>query len=409
MKKNLQKGFLKADFPIFIHHPNLVYLDNAATTQKPHMVIDRMNRFYAYENSPIHRGFYDLAEKATSAYESVRKQVAEFIGAEKNEIVFTPNATLGINLVAQSWARSNLRKGDEIVLTELEHHANLVPWLQLVQEIGVVIRYVPITINGDLDYTVLETIITQKTKLIAVTAISNVVGTEVNIPLLVQYGQRVGAKILVDACQAVARRKISVHDQNIDFLVFSGHKLLGPMGVGVLFVNTKLHGQMKPLWGGGGAIHSVDYDRVVWREVPACFEAGTPAVADVLGLGAALEYIKKNIDLTTLKEYEAALCSRLINGLQEFKNIKILGPIEQLKRSGHSVSFVIADSSGKGVHAHDVAAYLNVKNIAVRAGHHCAQPLHKKLGVDASVRVSFHGAYSSVEDVEKLLQTLKSL
>lgn len=402
--KNLKQACLKQDFPFFANNPNLVYVDNAATTHKPQAFLDRIRRFYVQEYAPIHRGFYDLAEAATEHFEAARKRIADFIGAQPQEIIFTINATAGIHLVAQSWACHNLKKGDEIVLTELEHHANLVPWLQVAKMTGAHIRYIPILSSGDLDYSKLDTIINERTKLVAITQISNVLGTEVDVDRVITQAKKVGAKVLIDACQSACRRTINAKAQNFDFLVFSGHKMLGPVGIGVLFVNRKIHAQMTPFWGGGGTVQTVDYDNFTWRDVPACFEAGTPSSAAVLGLGAALDYIHKNIDFTLLQEQEARLCTALIDGLSNIKKIKILGPLDQLKKSGHIVSFLV-----DGIHAHDVAAYLSKQGICVRAGHHCAQPLHTKLGIAASVRVSFHGAYNTLEDVAQILQAVEKM
>ncbi len=391
---------LKKDFPFFANNPNLVYCDNAATTQKPQAVIDRMNHFYTHENAPVHRGLYQLAEQATTAYEGVREQVKDFIGAEHaSEIIFTPNATAGINLVAHAWARHNLKKGDEIVLTELEHHANIVPWILVAQATGAVIKYIPVDANGALDYSNIATIITPQTKLVAVTALSNVTGEELDLELLTQQAHAVGAVIVVDACQAVLRKKFDARVQNFDFLVFSGHKTLGPTGIGVLFAKRKFHSHMTPLQGGGGTVVSVKQDSVTWRETPYCFEPGTPAIAEVLGLGAALTYIQNNVDYAALRAHEAAaLCEQLIKGLQKFPRIKILG-----NTSANIVSFVVED-----MHAFDVAAYLDKHGIAVRAGHHCAQLLHTKLGVGVSVRISFC-LYNTHEDVEKILLALEKL
>lgn len=395
---------LKKDFPFFANNPALIYVDNAATTQKPQQVIDRINHFYTHENAPVHRGLYKRAEQATANYEAVRDQVKDFIGAQdRTEIIFTANATAGINLVARAWAAPLLKAGDEIVLTELEHHANLVPWLQVAQKTGAVVRYIPVLENGDLDYAQLPKIITQKTKIVATTAISNVLGTAVDLETITERAHAVGAVVLVDACQSALRRKINVKDQKFDFLVFSGHKTLGSDGIGILFARRKFHAQMTPLQGGGGAVVSVGYDDVAWREVPYRFEAGTPNAAAVLGLGAALEYLEKNIGLTAVQQHEAHLCARFIEGLQALSYIKILGPVEQLKKSGHIVSFVV-----EGMHAHDVATYLDHHNIAVRAGHHCAQPLHTKFGIVASVRVSFC-FYNSSEDVDKILHALAQI
>ena len=395
---------LKKDFPFFSNNPNLVYADNAATTQKPQQVIDRINHFYTHENAPVYRGVYALAEQATTHFEAVRTLVKDFIGAaDASEIIFMPNATAGINLVARAWAKNILQPGDEIVLTELEHHSNLVPWLQVAQETGAVIKYIPVLKNGDLDYTNLEKTITAKTKIVAATALSNVTGAEVDLKKLQERAHEVGAAILVDACQSALRRKINVQAQKIDFLVFSGPKILGPTGIGVLFAKRKFHEQMTPFYGGGGAVLSVDYDRVAWRTVPQRFEVGTPDTAAVLGLGAAIEYIQKNIDQEKLTQHEAGLCKQLIQGLQGIGGVTFLGPTEQLMQRGFIVSFVM-----DGMHAQDVATYLDKQNIAVRAGHHCAQPLHTKFGIAASVRVSFC-CYSTAEDVERILAALGQL
>lgn len=394
---------LKNDFPFFTHNPEIVYCDSAATAQKPQAVIDRMSHFYAHENAPVYRGLYKHAEQATAAYEAVREQVRDFIGAESaHEIIFTHNATAGINLVAHAWARHALKAGDEIVLTELEHHANLVPWLQLAQEMGIIIRYIPVMPNGQLDYAKIPDLISSKTKLVAVTTLSNVTGHEVDLACIANYAHSVGAALLVDACQAAPRRIINVNASKIDFLVFSGHKMLGPAGIGILFANHKFHSKMMPIFGGGGAVQSVSFDTVQWRDVPHRYEFGTPAVADVIGLGAALDYLKQ-VDFNHLCQHEASLCTALIDGLKKFPEITILGNEAELRTKGHLVSFVV-----KNMHAHDVAAYFDSHGIAVRAGHHCAQPLHKKLGNTASVRVSFY-LYNTLDDVEKILNAVQKL
>ena len=394
---------LKKDFPFFANNPEITYCDSAATTQKPQVVIDRMGDFYAHKNAPIYRGIYKHAEQATTAYEGVREQVRDFIGAEHaDEIIFTQNATAGINLVAHAWARHTLTPGDEIVLTELEHHANLVPWLQIAQEMGIIIRYVPVLSNGTLDYTRVPTLIGPKTKLVAVSALSNVTGHEVDLDYIQKYAYAAGAAFLVDACQIAPRRNINVTTSKIDFLVFSGHKMLGPSGVGILFVNRKFHSKMVPFFGGGSAVQAVDFDAVHWRNLPYRYEAGTQAIENVVGLGAALDYLKQ-IDCNELRRHEALLCKTLIGGLKILPQITVLGDEQELIEKGHLVSFVV-----KGMHAHDVAAYFDHHDIAVRAGHHCAQPLHKKLGINGSVRVSFY-LYNTFDDVAKILNTLTML
>lgn len=395
---------LKKDFPFFNNNPEIVYCDSAATSQKPQAVIDRMIHFYEYENASIYRGFYRHAEQATTAYEAVREQVRDFIGAhDVAQIIFTPNATAGINLVAHAWARCNLSAGDEILLTELEHHANIVPWLQLSHEKKIVIKYIPVLPCGRLDYAKIPELISLKTKLIAVTALSNVTGYEVNLDEIGAYAHSVGAAFLVDACQSAPRRKINVEALKIDFLVFSGHKILGPLGIGVLFARRKFHAKMVPLQGGGGAVMSVNFETTSWRDVPHRYEVGTPSIADVLGLGAAIQYIKNNIDFDELKCHEASLCGLLLDGLQKFSQIKILGSSEDMRKNGHLVSFII-----DGMHAYDVAAYFDRYSIAVRAGHHCAQPLHAKLGIGASVRASFY-CYNTPCDVQKILDVVQMM
>lgn len=391
---------LKKDFPFFANNPNVVYCDNAATTQKPQVVIDRMNLFYTHDNAPVHRGLYQLAEQATLAYEGVREHVKDFLGANHaSEIIFTSNATAGINLVAQAWARHNLKAGDEIVVTELEHHANIVPWILVAQETGAIIKYIPVRQDGSLDYSQITTIITPKTKLVAITALSNVTGEEIDLALITKHAHGVGAVVLVDACQAVLRKKFDMSIQNFDFLVFSGHKALGPTGIGVLFAKRKFHASMIPFQGGGGTVLSVKNDSCTWRDVPYCFEPGTPASAEVVGLGAALTYIKNNITYEDLQAHEAALCKQLVEGLQKFSRVRILGQ----KKTTSIVCFVV-----DGLHAFDVAVYLDSQGIAVRAGHHCAQPLHSKLGVEACVRISFT-LYNTGEDVTRILFALEKL
>lgn len=395
---------IRKDFPFFANNPGLVYCDSAATTQKPQQVIDRVQHFYAHENAPIHRGLYGRAEQATQQYEAVREQVRAFVGADDaSEIIFTANATAGINLVAHAWARNVLKSGDEIVLSELEHHANVVPWLMVAQATGARVRYIPVGVDGDLEYADLGAIITKNAKIVAVAAISNVTGAEVDLATIAAHAHEVGAAVLVDACQSAMRREINVNAQNFDFLVFSGHKLLAPAGVGVLFARKKFHGQMRAIQGGGGAVLSVDYDRFSWREVPYCFEAGTPDSAAVLGLGEALTYIRSAISPDSLRTHEASLCQELLEGLGGCKGVRIVGPIDHLARAGHLVSFTI-----NGLHAHDVAAYCDKRGIAVRSGHHCAQPLHTKFGIAASVRVSFC-CYNSSDDVRAVLAAVRDL
>jgi cysteine desulfurase/selenocysteine lyase len=420
---------------------DIVYVDNASTTQKPQVVIDAITNFYAYHNANVGRGVYPLAEQATQLYEDTREKVQKFIGARHaSEIIFTKGATEGINLVAQTWALAHIRPGEEIVVSELEHHANLLPWQQVARITGAVLKFIPVIqdtdfINqlrsdsgsqvnrgsetnldsqvnlnsqgdsgnqGDLDYSTLDTLITHKTKLIAVTHVSHALGTHVDIARIAAHAQRVGAKLLVDAAQSAPHQEINVQELGCDFLVFSGHKMLGPTGVGVLYIRAELHGQLQPYQRGGGMVHAVDWHDASWAKMPHLLEAGTPPIAQVIGLGAAIDYLR-SLDRAATAQHEAELCAKLIEGLSVLPGVRILGPIAQLRVSGHLVSFVV-----EHMHAHDVAAYLGSRGICVRAGHHCAQPLATALCYVASVRVSFY-LYNTEHEVNYIVKVLQEL
>lgn len=395
--------FSRSDFPLFINRPNLCYFDNASTTQKPQVVLDALNHFYTYENANTYRGIYELGELSTERYESARITVAQFLNAAHNsEIIFTSGTTEGINFIADGWAHRVLKSGDEIVITELEHHANWLPWQRLAQEKGITLTVIPVLQDGTLDMVTAKEIITEKTKLVAVTWISNAIGTHVPVETLAQYAHAVGAKILIDAAQAVAHVPIDVQKLNTDFLAFSGHKIGGPTGVGIVYIKKELHDVVEPYQVGGGMVLRVG-SQSEWLPSPHKFEAGTPPIAQAIGLGAAIIYMRNNIDYAALQAHEALLCKRLIERLSEHKTIRILGPREQLVTHGHLVSFVIS-----GMHAHDVAAYCAQYNMCVRAGHHCAQPLAKVLAYDASVRVSFY-AYNTLEQVDQFADIIDKL
>lgn len=394
---------LRKDFPIFDKN-NLIYCDSAATSQKPRHVIDALVQFYSYENAPVHRGIYKLAEQATARYEKVRETIARFIGAQSaSEIIFTKGTTEGINLIAATWASDNLQAGDEIVLSQLEHHANILPWQKLTKTDGVIIRWIPIQADGTLDLSEIKTLINHRTKLVAITQSSNSLGTVVDCVPIIKQARAVGARVLIDAAQSVPHQKIDVTALDCDFLVFSGHKMLGPTGVGVLYIKKELHDTIAPYQLGGSMVFDVGFEHATWRQVPYRFEAGTPPIAQVIGLGAAVEYLENNINFHELQQYEALLCEQLIDGLEQIPQISILGPINQLKKTGHLVSFTV-----DGVHPHDIAAYLDTQSICVRAGHHCAQPVHTILALDSSVRASFY-VYNTPEDVERLIQALRKL
>lgn len=398
---------LRKDMPLLNTRFNgkpIIYFDNAATTHKPQAVIDRISQFYAHEYASIGRGIYALAEQATAAYESARQTVAHFIGAQTDEIIFTHGATESINMIAQAWARDHVGPGDQIVVSALEHHSNLLVWQQLAAQCGAQLVIIPIFDDGTLDMQQAQNLITTgRTKLVAICHMSNMLGTHVDVKQLAAMAHSVGAHILVDACQSVPHGGVNVQELDCDMLVFSGHKIMGPTGIGVAYIRRQMHLQFKPYQFGGGMVYDADYHAATWREMPYQLEAGTPPIAQALGLAAALDYFTSHLDSHVAQEHTAALTAQLIDGLQRLPQIRILGSLDQLRTRGHLVSFVCQD-----IHAHDVAAYLNSYNICVRAGHHCAQPLAQSLGVAASVRVSFYW-YNTHEEVNLFLHVLAQL
>lgn len=392
----------KKDFPLFKNHTEFIYCDNAATTQRVQSVLDAMQQYYSSYNANAHRGIYDFAEKASLEYEDSRKKVARFIGAQSDkEIIFTKGATDSINTVAQTWALHHIKKGDEILVTELEHHSNFVPWQMLAQSKKVVLKIVPLNKDGLLDDP--KKYITNKTKLVAITHVSNAFGSlTLNLKSIIKEAHAKGAKVLIDGAQAVGYQSVNVQELDCDFYLFSGHKLGGPTGVGVLYVKEEMYHYMKPASFGGGAVFEVDKNFTTLLNPPLCYEPGTPAIAQVIGLGAAVDYLQ-SIGMEKIHTHTNQLVNQLIDGLEKNKNINLLGNKKHLRNYGHLVSFTFV-----GYHPHDVAAYLNSHAIAVRAGHHCAQIAHKALNVNASVRVSFW-IYNTQEDVNKIVQTLSEL
>lgn len=392
---------LRSQFPIF-RDSQLVYLDNAATTHKPQVVIDALTDFYTRRNAPVHRGIYPLAEAATEQYEAVRMQVARFINAKSpKEIVFTSGATNGCNLVAEAWGLKNIGPGDEIVVSVLEHHSNLLPWQRLAQRVGARLVWLPVTADVQFDSTNLDSVITDKTKLVALTLDSNVVGPMdvAKLKLITKRAHAVGARVLLDAAQAVAHQQIDVQELDCDFLVFSGHKVYGPTGVGVLYVRQEVHACLDPYEVGGGMVYEVQQQGSVWRAMPQLLEAGTPPIAQVIGLGAALSYLTQVTTWAELKTHETALVNQVRISLEAIPGVTILGSHKDDQKS-HLLSF-----SSKKYHSHDIAAFCASQGICVRAGHHCCQPLHDFLGVDNSVRVSF-GIYNTLDDVHRLTRCL---
>jgi len=396
---SLDANNIRKDFPILSREVRpgipLVYLDSTATTQKPLAVLQAMDKFYRYNNANIHRGVHTLAEEATAKYEQARQQVADFIHAKSaSEIIFTRNATESINLVAYSWARANLKSGDVIILTEMEHHSNLVPWQQLATERGITLEFIPVTGEGLLDLDVYRLLLMRNPKLFAFCGMSNVLGTINPAAEMIHLAHEAGALALVDAAQSVPHLPVDVRALDVDFLAFSAHKMLGPTGIGALYAKTKLLEAMPPFLGGGDMIKTVHLRSFSPNDVPHKFEAGTPAVAEAVGFGTAVAYLN-GIGMEAVAAHEQEMISYALERLEEIPGVKVLGPVAE-KRGG------VASFTLEGVHPHDVAQILDTYGVAVRAGHHCAQPLHEKFGIQASTRASFY-IYSVKEEVDKLI------
>ena len=393
---------LRQDFPILARTSNghpLAYLDNAATTQKPRTVLDTLTRFYETSNANIHRGVYALSEQASELYEQARVRVTQFLNApDPREIIFTRGTTEAINLVAQSWARPRLQSGNRLLLTEMEHHSNLVPWQLAVQATGAKLDYVAVTPAGHLDLDQLASQLTQSPKLLAITLVSNVLGTINPLREIIATAHDHGVPVLVDAAQAAGRIPVDVQELDCDFLAFSGHKIYGPTGIGVLYAKSKHLDAMEPWQGGGGMIAKVEREYSTWGEVPAKFEAGTPPIAEAVGLHAALDYVER-WGVVEIREHERTLTDLALGRLLEEPEVTVFGPHHATERTG-LVSFALA-----GVHPHDVAQVLDESGIAVRAGHHCAQVLHERLGVGATVRMSF-GVYNTVSEIHRAVDAL---
>lgn len=393
---------IRADFPILATdiHPGvpLVYLDSTASSQKPLAVIEAMDWYYRHDNANVHRGIHRLSEVATAAYEGAREKVRAFVNAAATtEIIYVRNATEAINLVAYSWGRTNLKPGDEILSTEMEHHANIVPWQILAEMTGATLRFLPFTPEGRLDLSQLDDYLTERTKLFAFTAMSNVFGTINPTKELVAAAHRVGALALVDAAQSVPHLSVDVQDLNCDFLVFSGHKMCGPTGIGILYGKQHLLQAMPPFMGGGDMIRRVRLEGSTWADLPHKFEAGTPAIAEAIGLGAAVDYLN-TVGMDAIHAYEQFLTHYALEALSEIPGLTLFGPPASEK--GGVATFTL-----QGAHPHDIAQLLDRDGIAVRAGHHCAMPLHHKLNVNATARASFY-LYSTPQEVDQLVASL---
>ena len=396
---------VREDFPLLqrtVGGQRLVYLDSAATSQKPRAVLDALQAYYRDYNANVHRGIYRIAEEATARYEEARAKLASFLGAARpEEIIFTRGTTEAINLVAATWGRANVASGDEIVLTEMEHHSNIVPWQLLAAERGARLRYIPVTDEGRLDLGALDRLFGERTKLVTLTHQSNVLGTVNPVRQIADRAHAVGARVLVDAAQSVPHQAVNVTALDADFLAFSGHKMLGPTGSGGLWARYELLEAMPPYHGGGEMIMRVDLDRSTYKDPPHKFEAGTPNIADDIVLGVAVDYLR-GIGLDAITAHEADLTAYALARLREIPGLRVLGPQVAVDRGG-AVSFTM-----DVVHPHDIAQVLDGEGIAVRAGHHCAQPLHRRFDIEASARASFH-LYNTREDVDALIAGLQTV
>ena len=389
---------IKSDFPIF-EGSDLVYLDNAATTQKPQSVLDSINSSYTESNANVHRALYSLGAKATEKYEGARKKISAFIGANSsNEIIFTSGATESLNLLAYSLG-NDINPGDEILISEMEHHSNIIPWQQLAKRTGSKIRYIPVTDDGELDLSQSDYLFNIKTKIVSVTHISNVLGTINPIKKISFLANKCGALLIVDGAQGAAHKKIDVKNLGCDFYAFSGHKMLGPTGSGVLWGKYELLDKMDPFMGGGEMIDKVTMTTATWNETPYKFEAGTPNFIQAIGLGAAVDYLE-NIGMSNITNHEKQLTNYCLDKLHKIENLKIHGSAKS--RIG-VISFNI-----KNIHPHDLAQFLNEYNIAVRVGHHCAQPLLSKLNETATARLSTY-LYNDEQDIDKLCKALNEI
>ncbi|MBM3121694.1 MAG: SufS family cysteine desulfurase [Chloroflexi bacterium] len=393
---------LRAEFPVLGRETRpgvpLVYLDSAATSQKPRVVLEAMTAFYEQHNANIHRGIHRLAEEATQAHEAARARLAAFLGAaDPAELVFTRNATESINLVASSWGRSQLKAGDLVVLTEMEHHANLVPWQMLAAERGIELAYIPVTDEGRLDPAGFHALLERRPRLVAFTAMSNMLGTITPAERMTAEAHAAGARVLIDAAQSVPHLPTDVRALGADFLVFSGHKMCGPTGIGVLQARRELLESMPPYQGGGDMIRRVTLRGFTPNDVPYKFEAGTPAIAEAVGLGAAVEFLG-GLGMPAVHAHEAAITEYALERLSEVPGLKVYGP--PAAERGGVASFSMAEA-----HPHDVAQILDSHGIAVRAGHHCAMPIHEKFGLPASTRASFY-LYTTRQEIDRLIDGL---
>jgi cysteine desulfurase / selenocysteine lyase len=393
---------IRKDFPILEREVNgwrIVYLDNAATSQKPRAVIDELTKYYERYNANVHRGLHTLAEEATVAYERARGRVAAFIGAEApSTVIFTRNTTEAINLLAYAWGRRNLKAGDEIVLSVMEHHSNIVPWQILAQDTGVVLKYIDIDEEGKFDLEQYQQLLNNRTKLVSVMHVSNVLGTINPVKEMAKAAHAVGALMLVDGAQSVPNMPVNVRDLDCDFMAFSSHKMMGPTGIGALYGKLELLEPMGPFMGGGEMIREVTLERSTWNELPWRFEAGTPNIADAVAWAPAVDYLN-DLGLENIRQHEIELTRYALQKITALPEITVYGPPKAEDRGG-----VVAFTMGN-VHPHDIGTALDQYGIAIRAGHHCAQPLHRRLGIGATARASFY-AYTTLEEIDQFIEGL---
>ena len=391
---------VRADFPILsqkVYGKNLVYLDNGASTQKPQQVIDNITATYERSYANVHRGVHYLSQISTDAMELARRTIRLFVNARSDsEIIFVRGATEGINLVASSWGRKNLTTGDEIILSEMEHHANIVPWQLVAEQTGAIIKVIPISECGELEMADFKNLLSDRTKLVAITHVSNALGTVVPLSEIIHYSHEAGSLVLVDGCQAVPHLAVDLQKLDADFYTFSGHKLYGPSGIGILYGKEEILESMPPYQGGGEMIDTVSFKGSTWADLPFKFEAGTPNIADAIGLGEAVNYVS-SIGLDAIAAHESSLLSHATERLNEMQSVKIIG---NANNKAAIISFLI-----EGVHPHDIGTILDRNGIAVRTGHHCAQPVMERYNVPATVRASF-AMYNTFDEIDLFIKGL---
>lgn len=397
---------VRADFPILhqqIHDKPLVYLDNAATSQKPIAVLDALRHYYEHDNANVHRGVHTLSSRATDAYEGARDKVAAFVNAaSRQEIVYTRNATEAINLIAYAWGNANLQRDDEIILSVMEHHSNLIPWQLLAQRTGAVLKFVELTETEEFDLEHFKSLLSDKTKLVSVVHVSNTLGCINPVKEICTIAHQYGAKVLIDACQSVPHMAIDVQAMDCDWLVASGHKMCAPTGIGFLYGKLALLRSMPPFLGGGEMIADVFLDHATYADLPHKFEAGTPAIAEAIALGAAVDYLSA-IGMDTIHAYEAELTSYLFQQLQQMPELRLYGPKPNPDGSGRAA---LAAFTAGDVHPHDLSTILDQAGVAIRAGHHCTQPLHRHIGAQSTARASLY-FYNTREEIDVFIAALK--